>query len=72
MVNATYSYQWIANVGGTDTDISGERDAAYTDDTVEPDKRYVYRIKAISEHGEVSEMSHWVRGFTPAASAPAG
>ena len=51
---------------------TGSADATYTDDTVEPDKEYVYRIKAINEHGEVSEISDWVRGFTPAAPAPAG
>ena len=51
---------------------TGSADTTYTDDTVEPDKEYVYRIKAINEHGEVSEMSDWIRGFTPAAPAPAG
>ena len=51
---------------------TGSTDTTYTDATVEPDKEYVYRIKAINEHGEVSEMSDWVRGFTPAAPAPAG
>ena len=45
---------------------TGSADTTYTDDTVEPDKEYVYRIKAINEHGEVSEKSDWVRGFTPA------
>ena len=44
---------------------TGSTDTTYTDDTVEPDKRYVYRIKAINEHGEVSERSHWVRANTP-------
>ena len=51
---------------------TGSADTAYTDDTVDPDKEYVYRIKAINEHGKVSEISDWVRGFTPAAPAPAG
>ena len=51
---------------------TGSADTTDTDDTVEPDKEYVYRIKAINEHGKVSERSHWVRGFTPAAPAPAG
>ncbi len=46
---------------------SGSADTTYTDDTVEPEKEYVFRIKAINEHGEVSEMSHWVRADTPAA-----
>ena len=30
LVNATFSYQWVANDGATDTDISGATDAAYT------------------------------------------
>ena len=46
---------------------TGSADTAYTDTTVEPDKQYVYRIKAINEHREVSDRSDWVRGFTPAA-----
>ena len=61
---------------GTFVTITGDTGSAdtttYTDDTVEPDKQYVYRIKAINEHGKVSEISDWVRGFTPAAPAPAG
>ena len=56
----------------TITGDTGSADTSYTDDTVEPEKQYVYRIKAINEHGEVSEESDWVRGFTPAAPAPAG
>ena len=56
----------------TITGDTGSADTTYTDDTVEPDKEYVYRIKAINEHGEESEISHWIRGFTPAAPAPAG
>ena len=49
---------------------TGSADTTYTDDTVEPDKEYVYRIKAINEHGEVSEKSHWVRADTPAVPVP--
>ena len=56
----------------TITGDTGSADTTYTDDTVEPDREYVYRIKAINEHGKVSEISDWVRGFTPAAPAPAG
>ena len=54
----------------TITDDTGSADTTYTDDTVEPDKQYVYRIKAINEHGEVSEISDWVRADTPAAPVP--
>ena len=58
------------HLAGTFVTITGDTGSAqttYTDETVEPDKEYVYRIKAINEHGEVSERSDWVRGFTPAA-----
>ena len=56
----------------TITDDTGTANATYTDDTVEPDKQYVYRIKAINKYGKVSEKSRWIRGFTPTAPAPAG
>ena len=46
---------------------TGSAETTFTDDTAEPDKRYVYRIKAINEHGEMSELSSWVRAYTPAA-----
>ena len=45
---------------------TGTAETTYTDDTVEPEHRYVYRIKAINAHG-VSEISSWVRAYTPAA-----
>ena len=54
----------------TITDDTGSTDTTYTDDTVEPDKEYVYRIKAINEHGEDSEESDWVRADTPAVPVP--
>ena len=46
---------------------TGSAETTFTDDMAEPDKRYVYRIKAINEHGEMSELSSWVRAYTPAA-----
>ena len=52
---------------------TGSADTGYTDDTVEPEKEYVYRIKAMNKHG-VSELSHWARADTPApppANSPA-
>ena len=54
----------------TIADDTGSADTTYTDDTVEPDKQYVYRIKAINEHGQVSEISLWFRADTPAAPEP--
>ena len=47
---------------------TGNQETTYTDDSVEPEKRYVYRIKAINAQGE-SEISSWVRAYTPAAPA---
>ncbi len=49
---------------------TGSAATIYTDDTVEPSRQYVYRIKAINSHG-LSEISSWVRGYTPAAPDPA-
>ena len=49
---------------------TGSADTGYTDDTVETEKTYVYRIKAINGHG-VSELSHWFRADTPAPPVPA-
>ena len=46
---------------------TGSADTTYTDDTVEPEKKYVYKIKAINEYGEMSEISRGVRANTPAA-----
>ena len=43
---------------------TGSAQTAYTDETVEPDKEYVYRIKAINDRG-LSEMSLWLRTDTP-------
>ena len=51
-------------------DNTGSAATTYTDDTVEPDKQYVYRIKAINAAG-LSEISSWVRAYTPAAPEPA-
>ena len=48
---------------------TGSAANTYTDDTVEPSKQYVYRIKAINAHG-LSEISSWVRAYTPATSEP--
>ena len=44
---------------------TGTSETTYTDDTVTPEKRYTYRIKAINEHGE-SERSSWFHTDTPA------
>ena len=48
-------------VSNTGTDAT-----TYTDDTVSAETRYIYRIKAINEHG-VSERSRWSHVDVPAA-----
>ena len=47
-------------------DNTNSADTTHTDDTVEPSRKYVYRIKAINAAG-LSEISSWVRAYTPAA-----
>ena len=42
--------------------------ATYTDNTVEPETRYVYRVKAVNDRG-VSERSSYANAETPAAPA---
>ena len=54
----------------TITENTGSAAASYTDDTVEPEKRYVYRVKAVNQHG-ASTWSDFVRADTPAAPDPA-
>ena len=49
-------------------DNTGTSATTYTDDEVDPETRYVYRIKALNAHGK-SGISSWVRGYTPAAPA---
>ena len=45
---------------------TGSDDTRYTDDTVEPEKRYVYRVVAVNDSGE-SKWSKFARANTPAA-----
>ena len=45
---------------------TGSATTSYTDDTVEPEKRYVYRVKAVNQHG-ASKWSSFARANTPAA-----
>ena len=48
---------------------TGSTLTTYLDTTVTPQTSYVYRVKAINEHG-VSERSSWANALTPAAPAP--
>ena len=45
---------------------TGTAATSYLDTTAEPERRYVYRIKAVNSHG-YSTISSWARGYTPAA-----
>ena len=61
------------NSQGTFTPIeenTGSTDTTFTDNTVQPNKEYEYRIRAINEHGE-SELSNRARAKTPPPPAPA-
>ena len=49
---------------------TGTAATTYTDDTVAAETTYTYRIKAINEHGGVSERSRWFHIDTPAAPTP--
>ena len=49
---------------------TGSAETTYTDDSAQPERKYVYRIKAINKHG-LSAISSWVRAYTPAAPVPA-
>ena len=48
---------------------TGSAATSYTDDTVEPETRYVYRMKAVNQHG-ASTWSNFVQADTPAAPTP--
>ena len=48
---------------------TGSAATTYTDDTVEPERSYVYRVLAISPHG-VSAPSHDAQAHTPADQNP--
>ena len=48
---------------------TGRARTAYTDGTVEPETRYVYRVKAINAHG-VSGQSNYADADTPAEPQP--
>ena len=48
---------------------TGSADTGFVDDSVEPERRYVYRVKARSVAG-LSQWSHWLKANTPAAPAP--
>ena len=45
---------------------TGSATLSYTDDTVKPETRYVYRVKAVNQHG-ASKWSSFARANTPAA-----
>ena len=48
---------------------TGSAATSYTDDTVEPEKRYGYRVVAVNVNGE-SKWSSFARANTPAAPTP--
>ena len=61
-VHAAY---WFVTIEGD----TGTAATTYTDNTVKPEKRYVYRVKAVNPHG-VSTWSRHATADTPVAPAP--
>ena len=53
----------------TITDKTGSATTSYTDTSVEPERRYVYRVVAVNAHGP-SPRSGFVRAEPPAAPEP--
>ena len=48
---------------------TGSSDTTYTDETVEPENKYVYRVKAVNAQG-ASPWSSFAKALTPAAPGP--
>ena len=65
LVNATYRYQWVANDGTTDTDISGATDASYT--LVADDEGSTIKVRVIVTDDAGNETT-----LTSAATAAVG
>ena len=62
----------VNNTGGEFSELvadTGTAATTYTDDSVQANTTYTYRIKATNEHG-VSERSRWFHIDTPAAPVP--
>ena len=62
---AVHAPYWFVTI----EDDTGPAATRYTDDTVKPEKRYFYRIKAVNARG-VSTWSRHAKAITPAAPAP--
>ena len=62
---AVHAAYWFVAI----EDDTGTAATRYTDDTVKPGKRYIYRVKAVNPHG-VSTWSRHAGADIPAAPAP--
>ena len=60
MVNATFSYQWVANDGATDTDIPDATDVAYT--LVDGDAGRTIKVRVIVTDDAGNETTLTQRG----------
>ena len=67
LVNATYSYQWVANDGGADTDISGATDATYPLAAGDEGKTIKVRVTVTDDAGNETTLSS---GATDTVEAP--
>ena len=51
LTNVTYSYQWIRNDGGTDTDIMGATDSSYTPVAADEGKTIKVKVTFTDDEG---------------------
>ena len=68
----TYSYQWVASDGGTDTEISGATDAAYTRTSSEVSQRIKVRVSFTDGGGFVETLTRAATDAVVAANATRG
>ena len=71
LVNAIYSYQWVANDGGTDADISGETDSSYTLGAADEDQTIKVRVSFTDDAGSEETLTSAATGAVAGAVAAA-
>ena len=57
LANVSYSYQWVANDGSTDADISGATDSTYTLTFAEAEKTISVRVSFTDDRGNAESLT---------------
>ena len=70
LANVAYGYQWIANDGGTDTDISGATDSTYTLVNADEDGTIKVRVSFTDDAGNDETLTSGATGIVAAALLP--